>query len=270
MIIRRERRDRFTVIDNVAVDDVKLSFKALGLLTYLLSKPDGWSANYRQLATARTDGEASVRSGMTELREAGYLEQTKITKPDGTFEWDCVIRERPCGGNPGMDDPGVEKPRISKKLESKEPPVVPQGGRRAKIPTRVTELLEGEQPIAFEEFWRVYPRKESKFDAMKAWLQMLDKLPPVDKLIAAVLTIEPRMSRDHPNSAEWRKFIPQPAKWLRSGGWIDAVELVQPVRAAAEKARMCAVCGISPVDPANCMIEAKELGTIDACPWRQP
>lgn len=93
MILRRERRDRWTTVDNTAVEDDRLSFKALGLLVYLLSRPDGWSTNYRQLVRTHRDGEASVRSGLTELQQAGYIERRRIHLDDGTFGWECVVRE---------------------------------------------------------------------------------------------------------------------------------------------------------------------------------
>ena len=43
MAIIRAKRDRnFTVIDNCVFADKQLSFAAIGLLCYLLSKPDNW------------------------------------------------------------------------------------------------------------------------------------------------------------------------------------------------------------------------------------
>jgi len=42
MIIRRKVNRNFTVVPNEPVNDTRLSFEALGLLTYLLSRPDNW------------------------------------------------------------------------------------------------------------------------------------------------------------------------------------------------------------------------------------
>ena len=49
MIIRRKINARFTVVPNEPVNDERLSFEALGLLTYLLSRPDHWTVNLEQL-----------------------------------------------------------------------------------------------------------------------------------------------------------------------------------------------------------------------------
>ena len=42
MIIRRKVNRHFTTIPNEPIIDEGLSFEALGLLTYLLSRPDNW------------------------------------------------------------------------------------------------------------------------------------------------------------------------------------------------------------------------------------
>ena len=41
-IIRAARRHRFVIIDQRAIEDVRLSWAARGLLGYLLSRPDDW------------------------------------------------------------------------------------------------------------------------------------------------------------------------------------------------------------------------------------
>jgi hypothetical protein len=119
-IFRQPHRRHYTQVDNAAIEDGKLSFKALGILAYLLSKPDGWDSNYRHLATTHDDGETAVRSGLQELEAAGYLRRARARRNDGTIEWEIEVHEAPpCGGNPRMDNrppcvgnPGVEEPGV--------------------------------------------------------------------------------------------------------------------------------------------------------------
>jgi hypothetical protein len=73
------------------------------------------------------------------------------------------------------------------------------------------------QPDGFTEFWKVYPRRQAKQDALKAW----KVLEPSDELLAAMLSaIERRRG-----SPDWRKeggkYIPLPATWLRGRRWED-------------------------------------------------
>lgn len=72
-VIRRAgRRQHFTVLDNGLLDDDRISFKAKGLLAYLLSNPGEWTTS-ETLADVGPDGREAIRTGLVELRRAGYL-----------------------------------------------------------------------------------------------------------------------------------------------------------------------------------------------------
>lgn len=79
-ILHKHQRQTYTVVDNDAVRDDRLSWRATGLLVYLLSLPDGWRPNLRHLSEQKTDGRTSTRSAMGELEAAGYLRQ--VQEPD--------------------------------------------------------------------------------------------------------------------------------------------------------------------------------------------
>lgn len=82
MTIRRgARRNGFTVLDN-AVFNAGLSFRAIGLLTYLLSKPDHWEVSVQQLVnissgTLRPDGRDSIYSIIDELMQKGFIRRER-------------------------------------------------------------------------------------------------------------------------------------------------------------------------------------------------
>lgn len=71
--VRVGKRPRYTVVDRRAITDERLSFKARGLLVWLLDKPDDWRVDRATLAKAGPDGEHAIRSALNELRDAGYL-----------------------------------------------------------------------------------------------------------------------------------------------------------------------------------------------------
>lgn len=74
MLIRDPRpADTYVLIRRTALDDGTLSFKARGILAYLLALPPGSSTTPEKLAKHGTDGERAVKSGIKELEEAGYL-----------------------------------------------------------------------------------------------------------------------------------------------------------------------------------------------------
>ena len=93
MIVRGPRpADNFAQIHNAALADGRLSFKARGILAYLLSRPPGWKTSAERLAKSGIDGERAVKSGLKELEAAGYLKRSRTratgveTKPDGTVQ----------------------------------------------------------------------------------------------------------------------------------------------------------------------------------------
>lgn len=76
----------FTTIHNDILNDVNLSFKAKGILIYMLSKPAEWEYNIRgDISKRSTDKEASVYSGVQELIEHGYV--SRIKHRDGTVDY---------------------------------------------------------------------------------------------------------------------------------------------------------------------------------------
>ncbi|NKQ22767.1 helix-turn-helix domain-containing protein, partial [Brevibacillus laterosporus] len=74
-IIKRE--NPFVQIDKTPINDDRLSWKAKGLLVYLLSKPDDWTIMIIDLIKHAKDGRDSVYSGLKELEHAGYLSRVR-------------------------------------------------------------------------------------------------------------------------------------------------------------------------------------------------
>lgn len=97
MIVRAPRYDRFTVLPNQALRDDRLSWKARGLLAFLLSQTEGWRVSSRQLALQAPDGIHAIRAGLKELEEHGYLVRQKYQDPAGRWRTDSIIYDLPPG-----------------------------------------------------------------------------------------------------------------------------------------------------------------------------
>lgn len=76
-IIRR-RQDSFTLIGNGVLRDNKLSLKAKGLFSLVISLPDGWDFSIAGLTTLIPEGQTAVYSALKELIEAGYVRRDYI------------------------------------------------------------------------------------------------------------------------------------------------------------------------------------------------
>jgi len=100
MIIRTPNRDRYTIVSKVPLEDERLSWKARGLLAYLLSKPDNWTVMVAHLVKQAPDGRSSVMTALVELERAGYIVRTKRRGDSGRFDGlDCEIHEEPATGS---------------------------------------------------------------------------------------------------------------------------------------------------------------------------
>ena len=97
MIIRERRPNRYVVIPNEAVQNHALSFKARGVLAYLLSQPDHWTISGTALAKmAAQDGREAIRTALVELEKAGYLSRRRIQDPTtGRWGWHQVLHDHP-------------------------------------------------------------------------------------------------------------------------------------------------------------------------------
>lgn len=95
MIVRKVHQSHYTVIDNVPLRDKTLSFRATGLLCYLLSLPDDWKISGKQLSSAKTDGRDSVFAALKELEVAGYVKREKINDEKGRLVNLCHVSEIP-------------------------------------------------------------------------------------------------------------------------------------------------------------------------------
>lgn len=95
MIIRREHRRNYTTLGNEVVDDARLSYEALGLLTYLLSRPDDWEVNIDQLRARTKIGRAKIYRIAAELQHAGYLTHTRVYESGKVKYGYWTVREEP-------------------------------------------------------------------------------------------------------------------------------------------------------------------------------
>lgn len=96
MIVRGPRpSDNFAQIHNAALADGRLSFKARGILAFLLSRPPGWKTSAERLAKSGIDGERAVKSGLKELEATGYLKRTRTHAENGQWIHNQVITDQP-------------------------------------------------------------------------------------------------------------------------------------------------------------------------------
>ncbi|QKY79987.1 helix-turn-helix DNA binding domain protein [Gordonia phage Clawz] len=81
-IVRGPRKERgFTIIDNSLLNDKAMSFRARGVLAYLLSKPTGWKVSAERLSSEAKEGRDAMRTALNEIEAAGYLVRRRWRDP---------------------------------------------------------------------------------------------------------------------------------------------------------------------------------------------
>ena len=94
-IIVKKRQRNFTMIDNNLIEDERLSFKAKGILIYLLSKPDNWKVIVGDIIKRSTDGERAIYSGLNELKKFGYYQKYPVREGQRIVRWESIVYECP-------------------------------------------------------------------------------------------------------------------------------------------------------------------------------
>ena len=98
-IIRiHKKQNNFVMLDKGFLEDERLSFKAKGILAYLLSKPDNWKVIVKDLINHSNEGKSAIYSGLSELKKAGYYKKEPVRDGKGIIiYWESVIYECPNG-----------------------------------------------------------------------------------------------------------------------------------------------------------------------------
>jgi len=190
---------QFTQIHNAWIRDPNISYKAKGLLTYLLSHEIGYTITIGQIIRESGDGKQSVRSALEELIKAGYLETQRTTDERGYnaglayFIKDPSIpkSENPTLDNPTLDNQTALENNLTKKRIKQEKPT----------------------DDSFIDFWNHYPKKVAKADALKAWKQAIKRKPAIEIIELAKQYSESKLPA--------MEFIPNGSTWLNNDRWED-------------------------------------------------
>ncbi|QAR22391.1 hypothetical protein [Limosilactobacillus fermentum] len=128
--INKQSNGFFTITNNQLIRDDRLSWKARGIFTYLWSMSDGWDFRVNEVSRHAKDGRDSLRAGLKELEEYGYLKryykQSDGGKLDG-YEW--ILNDSPATGKSAENSiesneiPATGKPGDRDNRQPENPPL---------------------------------------------------------------------------------------------------------------------------------------------------
>ena len=95
-----EKNKNYTVMSNYHLRDKNLSYKAKGLLSFMLSLPEEWDYSMKGLESISKESIKSIRNILHELEDNKYLIRTRMQGEHGRFYYDYSIYETPYNLSP--------------------------------------------------------------------------------------------------------------------------------------------------------------------------
>ena len=120
-IIRVIKNRNYTTMSNYHLRDTRLSLKAKGLLSVILSLPEDWDYSVHGLSYICKEGTDAIRQAIWELEQAGYIFRSRNRNEKGQlknaeyeiYEEPQEKREeiaRPVDESPGSEAPMLDAP----------------------------------------------------------------------------------------------------------------------------------------------------------------
>lgn len=183
-IVRVHKTGNFTVMSNYHFKEKKMSLKAKGLLSLMLSLPDDWNYSVSGLVTLSKDGKDSVMSALGELEKFGYLTRERVVNDKGQFAGvEYNIFEEP-----QKEKPNADKPTSAKQNEEKANAEKPQ-----QLNTNLINYLENQL------FNELNTKDSELLELYKAYIDMRNKMnaPLTESGLEKLIERSKRLSKNN-------------------------------------------------------------------------
>lgn len=227
--VRVKKNENYTTVHNGFIKRKDLSWKAKGIMTYLLSLPDDWVVNLDEIKRNASDGESSFRSGWKELKDAGYVSKRSIRDEVNKkiLKWETIIKEIPDEKkNHNVENHNVESHQVGNHqvdnrelLSTKELSTnKPSTNKHIDQQSSTDDLSISQR---FEKIWKDYPNKQGKKPAFSSYKTAL-KNGTTDKDIIDGL----ERYKKHLQQNTWKNAA-QGSTWFKQNRWEDEFDDVE-------------------------------------------
>ena len=234
-VFRIERTRDYTVMSNHHLRNGKLSLKAKGLLSMMLSLPEDWNYTTRGLAAICKEGVDAIGGALRELETAGYIVRHQLRDRQGRIsDTEYVIYEQPQPknpdtpqpdtaspdtGNPDMEKPDTEKPAELNIEKSNTQKSITHGSSTDSIPFRETAAArpperKGRDAMSVTEIenYRELILENIEYDCLKQRYPLyLDDLNEIVELLVETVCAKRKTTRisgaDFPHEIVRSRFL---------------------------------------------------------------
>lgn len=211
----------FVMIHFGLVDLLGGSWEAAAVLArieYRSGRDGWWTATLDEMQADMRLGPRPLRRALQELRDAGMLVSERVNRFNATQRWRIVI-----AGRTVNDETSFSESDVSFVSESDE--------TSSSLCSNNVEELEEQPPTplravvdaAFDRWWELYPRKQGKEAARKAYAKAARAVPHA-VLFDALVVQRGALGQQQAKGG----FCPHPATWLNQGRWDDDPDAICP------------------------------------------
>jgi len=223
-VIRVNKTKNYTVMSNYHLRDKRLSLKAKGLLSVMLSLPETWDYSIAGLVSICKENTSAVKSALEELKENGYLCVTKEypTEDNGgriTYIYD--VFEKPNDKQPeekqehdgqGLENLCVETQPVENKLQYNT-----NQSNTDRLSTDKERKNNNTADADFDSLWLLYPRKEGKKQALSAYKRAIKAGVSVDTIRKGIEAYISYIQREKVKP----QYIKMGSTWFNGECWND-------------------------------------------------
>lgn len=127
VVFRVVKTKNYTMMSNQHLKDKRLTLKAKGLMSVMLSLPENWDYTLRGLSAISKEGVDAISEAVKELERSGYVirnrkrdERGRLSGTEYLIYEDCHMNSQPAQDAPEPENPRLENP-VQEKPEQENP-----------------------------------------------------------------------------------------------------------------------------------------------------
>ena len=223
----------YTKVANQVLEDATLSLKAKGLFAYLVKLPEGWKIRIVELAKHHKDSRDSIRTGIIELLDAGYLERLGRSRDKGQlkdYEYRITTDFQPRPEKPTLEKPTLEKPTLEKPTLENPTLYIKDLERKDLIKEKTKQKEKTPLPAWLsEELWKDFTEHRKLLKTPITPLAESRILKTLEQVAAQHSEAEARQCLDTSIAMGWKGVFPPRAQAAMSQRYQSADEKNQAV-----------------------------------------
>lgn len=126
VVFRVVKTKNYTMMSNQHLKDKRLTLKAKGLMSVMLSLPENWDYTLRGLSAISKEGVDAISEAVKELERSGYVirnrkrdERGRLSGTEYLIYEDCHMNSQPVQDAPKPEKPKRENPRLENPVQEK-------------------------------------------------------------------------------------------------------------------------------------------------------